>query len=64
MKNSSCPAGVHPQSRRAGLADVLLKKWGALARMFTVEPATARLTSPRKVNPISPSGIVNISSKS
>jgi hypothetical protein len=36
---------------------------GALARMFTVEPA-ARLTSPRKVNPISPCGIVNISSRS
>jgi hypothetical protein len=37
-KNSSCPAGVHMQSRRAGLSDVFLKKGGALAAMFTVEP--------------------------
>jgi hypothetical protein len=31
---------------------VLLKKWGALAGMFMVEPLAARLTSPRKVNSI------------
>jgi hypothetical protein len=41
MKNASCPAGVHMQSSRAGLADASLKKWGALAGMFTVEPAAA-----------------------
>ena len=35
-----------------------------MAGMFTVEPAPASRTSPRKVNSISPSRIVNISSKS
>src|SRR6266478_9932488 len=30
MKNSSCPAGVHMQSRRAGLSDMFLNEWGAL----------------------------------
>jgi len=43
---------------------MFLNEWGALAGMFTVEPVLARLTSPRKVNSISPSRIVNISSKS
>src|SRR6266436_6324432 len=40
MKNSSCPDGVHMQSRRAGLSDLFLNEWGALAGMFTVEPAS------------------------
>src|SRR6516162_5625689 len=64
MKNSSCPAGVHMQSRRAGLSELFLKAWGAFAGMFTVDPALALCALPRKVSSISPSRIVNISSKS
>jgi len=43
---------------------LFLNEWGALAGMFTVEPALAECVSPRKFNSISPSRMVNISSKS
>src|ERR1700736_427050 len=35
MKNSSWPAGVHMQSRRAGLSDFFFKECGAFAGVVT-----------------------------
>jgi hypothetical protein len=51
-------------SIRAGVPDAFLKACGALAGMFTVDPARTVDVSPRKVNSSSPSSSVNISSKS
>jgi hypothetical protein len=59
-ENGLRPTGADMQSRRAGRSDSFLRKCGALAGTFTVEPAAARPTSPRKINSISPCGIVNI----
>src|SRR4051812_35206528 len=64
VKYSSWPAGVHMHSMRAGAPEALRKLCGALAGILTVDPAGTVCFSPRKVNSISPSRMVNISSKS
>src|SRR5580704_11489805 len=64
IKNSSCPAGEHRQRRRAALPDLFLKECGAFDGIFKLAPAATSSVSPRKVNSISPSSSVNISSKS
>src|SRR3712207_4879231 len=63
-KNSSCPAGEHTHSSRAGRSEALANECGALAGMLTVSLARTVDFSPRKVTSTSPSRTVNISSKS
>src|SRR5258708_34629009 len=61
MNNSSCPAGVHMQTRRAGLSDLFLNEWGALAGVFQGSPACDPFGSPRNGQSVSPSQLAGIS---
>src|SRR5471030_2743871 len=64
LKNSSWPAGEQRQSSRAGRSKTFRKTCGALAGTLIVSPAVATALTPRNVSSISPSRMVNISSKS
>ena len=63
-ENSSSPDGEHMHNSRAGRSEALVNECGALAGMLRVSPARTVDFSPRKVTSISPSRMVNISSKS
>ena len=64
LKNSSKPAGEQRHSSRAGRSETFRKTCGAWAGTLIVSPAVATALTPRNVNSISPSRMVNISSKS